>query len=118
MAGAKVTILNEGTRVAYEATTTSAGDYAVTGLAPGTYSVMVNQPGFSAFGALHNVLNIGAPLVVNVKLQIGSTGEKVEVEGSYERVDTTSAMISAPAQGCGPLNPAGCHMPCEFRARR
>jgi hypothetical protein len=114
VAGAKVTILNEGTRVAYEATTTSSGDYSVTGLAPGTYSVTVNQPGFSAFEAVHNVLNIGAPLVVNVRLQIGSTGEKVEVEGSYERVDTSSAMISdviqeravatLPLNGRNPLN--------------
>ncbi len=47
VAGAKVTVLNEGTKVAYEATTTSAGEYAVTGLAPGSYSVTVNQPGFS-----------------------------------------------------------------------
>ena len=31
---------------------------------------------------------------------------------------TTSAMITAPAQGCGPLNPAGCHIPCEFSDRR
>jgi hypothetical protein len=114
VAGAKVTVLNEGTKVVYEATTTSAGEYSVTGLAPGSYSVTVNQAGFSVAEALHNVLNIGAPLVVNVKLQIGSTGDKVEVEGSYERIDTTSAMISdviqeravqtLPLNGRNPLN--------------
>jgi hypothetical protein len=114
VAGAKVTITNEGTRVAYEAATTSAGDYTVAGLAPGSYSVNVSQSGFRTFESMHNVLNVGAPLVVNVQLQIGSTGERVEVEGSYERVETTSAMISdvigqravatLPLNGRNPLN--------------
>ena len=114
VAGAKVTVINEGTQVRYEIATTSAGEFAVSGLAPGNYSVTVNQAGFKAFDALHNVLNIGAPLVVNIKLQLGSTGEKVEVEGDYERLDTTSAMISdvmeqraveqLPLNGRNPLN--------------
>ncbi len=114
IAGSKVTVTNEGTRVQYDIVTTSAGEFDVSGLAPGNYSVTVNQPGFKAFEAVHNVLNVGAPLVVNIKLQIGSTGEKVEVEGDYERLDTTSAMISdvieqravqaLPLNGRNPLN--------------
>ncbi|MGA2271656.1 MAG: carboxypeptidase regulatory-like domain-containing protein [Bryobacteraceae bacterium] len=114
VAGVKVTVANQGTNVGYETVTTSAGEYVVSGLAPGIYSVAVNQPGFRAFAALGNVLNVGAPLVVNVKLQLGSTSEKVEVEGSYERIDTTSAMISdviqqravqtLPLNGRNPLN--------------
>jgi hypothetical protein len=114
IAGAKVTVTNEGTQVHYEVVTTSAGEFDVPGLAPGNYSVAVDQPGFKGFEAVHNVLTIGAPLVVNIKLELGSTGEKVEVQGDYERIDTTSAMISdvveqravstLPLNGRNPLN--------------
>ncbi len=114
IAGAHVTITNEGTRVASEVVTTSTGEFAISGLDPGSYSVAVNQAGFKSFEAVHNILTVGAPLVVNIKLEIGSTGEKVEVEASYERLDTTSAMISdvmdqrsieaLPLNGRNPLN--------------
>ena len=39
--GATVTITNQGTSVATHTTTSSSGTYAVTGLAPGVYSVAV-----------------------------------------------------------------------------
>ena len=111
---AHVIVTSEATRVPYDAVTTSTGEFAVSGLAPGNYTISVNQPGFKSFEALHNVLNVGAPLVLNIKLQLGATGEKVEVEAGYERLDTTSAMISdvieqravetLPLNGRNPLN--------------
>src|SRR5579871_4060754 len=49
IAGARVTITNEGTRVASDVSTTSSGEFAISGLAPGSYTVAVNQSGFKAF---------------------------------------------------------------------
>jgi hypothetical protein len=114
IAGVKVTAVNEGTGVAYDALTTGAGDYAITGLNPGLYTVNINQPGFRGFSSSHNTLNIGSPLVVNVQLQLGASTESVQVQGSYERVETSNAMISdvigqknietLPLNGRNPLN--------------
>ncbi len=114
IAGAKVVATNEGTGVPYNVLTTSAGDYTISGLIPGQYSVSVSQTGFKTFTATHNTLNAGGPLVVNVKLQLGTTGESVEVEAAYSRVETTNATISnvieqrsiqtLPLNGRNPLN--------------
>lgn len=114
VAAAKVVATNEATSVSHESVTTSAGDYSVSGLPPGTYTITISQTGFRTFTSLHNVLNVGAPIVVNATLAVGATQEIVKVEGSYERLDTTSAMMSdvvqrraiqnLPLNGRNPLN--------------
>jgi len=111
---ARVVVTNEGTGVQYEAATTTAGSFSISGLAPGSYAVATSLPGFRAYSTKHNVLNVGAPLVVNIQLQVGSTADTVEVEGSFQRLDTTSAMVSnvvdqksiqtLPLNGRNPLN--------------
>jgi hypothetical protein len=112
--GAKVIVKNEETGVQYPTTTTSTGDYTVSSLVPGLYTLTVSKDGFRTFVSQHNVLTVGAPLVVDAKMQLGSITETVQVEGSYERVDTSSAMLSdvigrrevrdLPLNGRNPLN--------------
>src|SRR5579864_3568033 len=88
---ATVKITNEGTGVSYNATTTSSGTYAVPSLTPGQYSVTVTSPGFETVQSQHNVLTVGAPLVVDVKLNVGAQSQTIEVQSSYERIETTNA---------------------------
>ncbi len=112
--GAKVVAKNEATGATYEATTTSAGAYALQSLPPGQYTVTVSQPGFQTFTSVHNVLTVGAPLVVDARLKIGVVTETVQVESSYERLETTHAMlgdvvnqraiVELPLNGRNPLN--------------
>src|ERR1700746_3566516 len=92
--GADVRATNENTGVSYEAKTSSSGTYSIPSLTPGVYTKTVIQKGFETFTSQHNVLSIGAPLVVNVSLKIGGTSEVVEVQGSYERIETTNAAVS------------------------
>ena len=92
--GATVTVNNEATGGEYKATTTSAGTYTLESLPVGTYTVTVGSPGFRTFTSTGNVLTVGAPLVVNVTMQVGRASEVVEVMSSYERIDTTNAMLS------------------------
>ena len=92
--GAKVVAKNEGTGVTYETKTTSSGDYTLSALPPGLYSLTVTQQGFKTFTSVHNVLTVGAPLVVDAKLQLGAVTETVQVESSYERIQTSNATIS------------------------
>jgi len=112
--GAKVVAKNEATGVKYETTTTSAGSYTISSLSPGQYTITVTHPGFKTLTSAHNVLTVGAPLVVDVTLELGATSEVIEVEATYERLDTTSAMLSGvvgrsqivglPLNGRNPLN--------------
>src|SRR5262249_29038648 len=70
--------------------------------------------GFRTFTSVHNVLTVGAPLVVDAKLTLGQLSEVVQVESSYARVETSNAMVSdvvtrkevveLPLNGRNPLN--------------
>src|SRR5262249_37110815 len=94
IANASVRVTNEDTGVSYESKTGATGTYTVPSLTPGQYTVRVTREGFEAFTSTHNALSIGAPLVVNITLRVGTTSEVVEVQGSYERMETTNAALS------------------------
>jgi hypothetical protein len=94
IANASVKVTNEDTGVSYDTKTSSTGTYTVPSLTPGPYTVRVTHQGFDAVTSTHNVLSIGAPLVVNVTLKVGAATETVEVQGTYERIETTNAAVS------------------------
>lgn len=112
--GATVTATHEGTGVKYTTTTTTAGTYALESLPVGVYRVTVEAPGFRTFTSTGNVLTVGAPLVVNATMEVGQATEVIEVVGTYERIETSHAMLSGvvtrraivelPLNGRNPLN--------------
>ena len=91
---ASVKVTNEGTGVSYDTKTTSSGTWIVPSLTPGQYTVSVTHAGFQTTTSVHNVLSIGAPLVVNATLLVGGTTQIVEVDSSYQRIETTNATVS------------------------
>ncbi len=91
--GAKVVAKHEATGVTYETATTSAGEYAISSVPPGAYSVTVTLSGFRTFTSVHNTLNVGAPLVVDAVMEVGQISEVVQVESSYTKVETTNATL-------------------------
>ena len=112
--GAKVVVKHQDTGVAYETTTTSAGAFAVSALPPGEYTLTVTAQGFQTFVSTKNVVTVGGIQVVNATMKIGAQSQTVQVEASYERLETTSAMLSGvvsrkeivelPLNGRNPLN--------------
>jgi len=92
--GAKVTAKNEATGVTYQMNSTSGGNYAFSSVIPGQYTITVSKAGFKNFTSVRNVLTVGVPLVVDARLQIGTGSETIEVQSSYERIETTSAQVS------------------------
>src|SRR5262245_23806529 len=94
VANAAVKVTNEETGVTYETRTGTTGTYTVPSLTPGQYTITVMGKGFDTSTSRHNVLSVGAPLVVNVTLKVGTTTEVVEVIGTYERIETTNATLS------------------------
>jgi len=91
---ASVKIANEDTGISYEAKTSSSGSYTIPSLRPGVYSVTVAHEGFGTFTSQHNVLSVGQPLVVNATLEVGGATQVVQVESSYQRIETANAAIS------------------------
>lgn len=114
VAGAKVAVTNEATGVKYETTTTETGAYAFTALTVGYYTISVEASGFQKWVSTKNLLQVGAPIVVDATLEVGAVTSVVQVESTYERLATSNAMISdvvdrravrdLPLNGRNPLN--------------
>jgi len=94
VADASIKVTNEGTSVSYETKTSSSGTFTVPSLTPGQYKVTITHEGFQTFSSQHNVLSVGEPLVVNAILTVGGATQVVEVESSYQRIETTNATVS------------------------
>ena len=92
--GASVEAINESTGVTYPGSSNTEGNYLFGSLPPGPYTITVTQQGFEKFVSLHNILTTGQSLVVNVSLKVGATNETVQVQSTYQRVDTTNATVS------------------------
>ncbi|MBI1763927.1 MAG: TonB-dependent receptor [Acidobacteria bacterium] len=91
--GAKVTIKDEATGVTYNQTTTGAGLFTFPSLPVGKYTVSVEMKGFKTINKTGNVLEVGTPLVVDAVLEVGQASEIVNIEGGYERLQTSNATI-------------------------
>ena len=95
VANAKVEAKNEDTGALFTQNATSSGNYSFASLTPGRYSITVTMAGFQTFTSTHNVLTVGAPLVVDVNLRVGTVGQTVEVvESNYQRLETSNATVS------------------------
>ena len=114
VAGAKVVAKNEATTVSYQTETTTGGTYSLSSLPPGLYTITVTHQGFKTFTSTKNVLTVGAPLVVDAQLVLGEVTEVVQVESSFQRLETSHSMLSGvvgrkeiselPLNGRNPLN--------------
>jgi hypothetical protein len=111
--GAKVTAKNEATGVTYTQPSTGAGLYGFPSLPVGVYTVTVEMKGFKTINKTGNILEVGTPLTVDVVLEVGETSEIVNIEGGYEKIQTSNAVIgnvverkaieSLPLNGRNPL---------------
>jgi hypothetical protein len=93
VSGAKVTAKNEATGVAYTQETTSAGLYAFPSLPVGSYAITVEMRGFKTTNRTGAILQVDTPLVVDMALEVGQASEIVNVEGSFEKLQTANATI-------------------------
>src|SRR5712692_12004604 len=83
--GAAVTIKNANTGFTRTQTTNSAGGFSFELIPPGDYSVEVEAKGFKK--AVRNVAAlVGSAVDADLKLEIGSVGETVQVEATAATV--------------------------------
>src|SRR5262245_39324845 len=94
VAGATVTVTNEGTGiVAIKTTTDAAGNYVATTLPVGRYSVAVEAPGFKRSVSSGLILNVQGGLGVDVILEVGQVSDTVQVIGAAPVLETDTSYL-------------------------
>jgi len=88
---AKVTVLNVDTGVSRDYYTNIDGLYDTVSILAGRYSVTFSREGFSTLVRDGITLEVGAPLVVDGQLAVGTAQQKVEVTGEAPLLETESA---------------------------
>ena len=92
--GAAVTVINEATGETRSAVSSPRGDFQVTNLPPGTYTVRVDLQNFRTAERTRNVLSAAERLSVGaLTLEVG-LGETVTVESTGTQVNTSETQHS------------------------
>lgn len=89
--GALVTVTNTGTNVATTATTNEDGNYTVTNLLVGGYTITITKDGFKKAVRSGVTLEVDQRAQIDVTLETGAVSEVIEVSGQTSLVDTTTA---------------------------
>src|SRR5882762_2169625 len=94
VAGVKITIVNEETKLERQTTTDSNGYYVASDLPVGVYSVIAEQSGFKTVKKTGNDLVAGARMTVDLSLVVGEVSQRVEVAAVAETINTTSGELA------------------------
>jgi hypothetical protein len=97
--GAKVTVVNDATQVHYDTTTDKQGYFEARDLPIGKYSVAVEADRFKKVAYEGQNLQINQVLRLDVRLEIGSVTESVEVTDQADVVETVNPTLGASVTG-------------------
>ncbi|HEY1754141.1 MAG TPA: TonB-dependent receptor [Bryobacteraceae bacterium] len=95
IAGASVQAKNAETGVSYSGVTTNSGNYTITDLPIGTYTVMVTVTGFKSYSHANLLLNATQVLRENISLQLGSASESVTVTAEASLLTTETGELAS-----------------------
>lgn len=94
IAGATVTVENEGTHATRTVTTNQQGGYSVPDLNPGTYEVNANTAGFNSVQTTGIVVLSQQTVRVDLPFKIGNVSTKVVVTGGAQVIESEMPSIS------------------------
>ena len=95
IAGARVSLLGEGTGLSRETVTGAQGTYTFEQVPPGSYLLTVAADGFETSTQEHLQALIATPTRVDFKLTIGHVGQSVSVQGEATTVNTEDATMGS-----------------------
>jgi carboxypeptidase family protein len=93
IAGATVTVANMDTNIETKSTTDASGNYVVTPLPIGRYSVAIEAPGFKKSVNSGITLNVQDRLRVDAALQVGQVVDVVEVQAGAPLLQTDTSYL-------------------------
>ena len=91
--GAGVTVKDLATNISTKVVANETGDYVVTPLNPGTYSVSATAPGFETSVRSGIELMVGQGGRVDIELTVGATNTQVEVTAAAVLLNTESGSL-------------------------
>ncbi len=98
--GASVTARNNDTnRESTPVTTDGSGNYTITNLPPGRYTITVKENGFRTYTGANVVLHVGEHRTLAAQLQPGEVTENVTVQESTTQVQTSSSALAGTVTG-------------------
>ena len=96
--GAAITVTSQATQTSIHAITNDTGEYTLPELPVGIYTVQVEKNGFRSFSETGLALNAAQTVRADATLQVGNTGEKVEVAANAIQVQSEDAKMSTTVQ--------------------
>ncbi len=90
---ATVTVTNTATNVSAHAATNSQGAWYIPFQPAGTYTLAIDAPGFKKYVQYGIILAIGQTPRFDVQMQMGATGQQVEVTASTPLLNTDDAIV-------------------------
>lgn len=92
---ANVTLTNKSSNVGQTTSTNSVGVYIFSDIAPGTYDVKVEKPGFQACVGTGVVLDAAGTRTFNCSLKPGVATETVTVDAGALQVDSSAVQVNS-----------------------
>ena len=89
--GSEVTLSNTSTRVKVETVTNGRGEFLLPPVAPGTYEIKAQAPGFGTTEVTGIVLEVGESKVLTLALKVGTVSETVQVTDTPPELTTDRA---------------------------
>ena len=91
IAGAVVRATNAGTNIIQTATTNRSGEFVITPVQAGSYTITVTAPGFESINTSNVEVQVGQIVREDLHLKIGSSTTVVEVTTATPLLTTDSA---------------------------
>lgn len=91
---ARIVALNEATGAEFICYSDQSGNYALTNLPPGTYSVKVSASAFTAFIATHVVVQLGRRTPLNTVLEISAATSTIHVQTILPFIQATYPSVA------------------------
>jgi len=90
---AVVTLSNDSTGWSRQLATDGTGEYRFLQVAPGDYKLTVAKPGFASVTREQIKLLVNVPSTLDVHMEVGTTGELVNVSADAQLVNTVDASV-------------------------
>ena len=94
VAGAQVSLINQGTQIKQQATAGGNGSYRFPLVPPGTYTLSVTNPGFATSETKNISVNASQTVPVNVRLNVATSSTAVEVSSQSSIVQTATSDLA------------------------
>lgn len=101
--GASISVTESATNTVHKISTDPAGHYLVGGLAPGSYTVEANAPGFLDQRVADVAIAANQANVTNLSLKVGAASQSVTVSADSIQPVTTTAAQDTSAKAKKPL---------------